>query len=389
MIDARENFRRWTDCLLDPTASPQAHRDAAHAWCEWGLARLGVNEGAVPSAGEAFFADTILAQGKAISPLGAARCIREQRRTAVFLQAMDTAIRTAIERFPGETIHVLEAGCGPLAPLALPFALRYAPERVVFTLLDLHPVALDGARKIVAALGLERSIRGYVATDATSVKFAPEDRPHVIACEVLLRALTREPQVAVTLNLAPQLRPGGVFVPEKIDVDAVLFDSGQWARAAVVTTEVASPNVPSSHTSITELGNVFSLNAGAVDRIEAWRSPEAGSEGTRWFRAKSVAVPAHNVERAPVRLFTRIQVLGAHKLGDFDSSLNLPSRVRYSEAIAERGGRLDFAYEASSDPGLRVVAVRGADGNADEPRTQGPVSIGGNGGSREQADAQT
>lgn len=356
MTDARETFRQWTDCLLDPHATPQAHRDAAHAWCEWGLRVLGVDESVVPGASDEFFADTILAQGKAISPLGAARCVREQRRTAVFLQAMETAIRTAMERFPGETIHVLEAGCGPLAPLALPFALRYPPERVVFTLLDLHPIALDGSRKIVAALGLERSIRSYLATDATSVRFADDDRPHVIACEVLLRALTREPQVTVTLNLAPQLRSGGVFVPEKIDVDAVLFDAGQWTKATVVKADQALPDVREVRASVTELGNVFSLHAGEVDRIESCPPVGEGADGARWFRAKRVEVPAHDAQRFALRLFTRIQVFGEHWLGDFDCSLNLPARVAYPPAIARAGGRLEFAYEASSDPGLRVVS---------------------------------
>lgn len=368
MNDARETFRRWTDCLLDPTASPQAHRDAAHAWCGWGLRLLGVNEGTVPNAGEAFFADTILPQGKAISPLGAARCVREQRRTAVFLQAMDAAIRAAIERFPGETIHVLEAGCGPFAPLALPFALRYEPERVVFTLLDLHPVALDGARKIVAALGLERSIRGYVATDATSVKFALDDRPHVIACEVLLRALTREPQVAVTLNLAPQLRPGGVFVPEKIDVDAVLFDAGKWTRATFVGSGNVSPAAPATHGSVVELGNVFSLHAAEIDRIQTSPLADSAANGAPRFRANRIDVPAHDAQRMALRFFTRIQVYREHRLGDFDCSLNLPARVTCPPSVAEHGGRLDFVYEASSDPGLRVMAVRDAGENADEPQ---------------------
>src|SRR6187549_2187416 len=107
MNESRESFRRWTECLLDRNRHAGEQREAAHAWCQWGLALLGVNEHEAALRPDAFCSNTGLATGKAISPLGAARCLRDFRRTAVFLQAMDSALRAAFERFPGETIHVL------------------------------------------------------------------------------------------------------------------------------------------------------------------------------------------------------------------------------------------------------------------------------------------
>jgi hypothetical protein len=341
LTDSRQNFRRWTDCLLDPGRSPNDQRQAALDWCQWGLDLLGVDENEQAIRPDAFFADIRLETGKAISPLGAARCVREYRRTAVFLQAMQAALDCVRTRFPGETIHVLEAGCGPLAPLALAFAVRHPPEQVQFTLLDLHPAGLAGATRIAEELGVGRSIRAGIAADATTVRFSEAGRPHLIACEVLLRALSREPQVAATMNLAPQLRPGGIFLPERIDVEAGLLDWGKWHRK--ITSPADSPE--GALQAIEELGLVFRLDPRAPPPVRAGR-----------IAATTVPVPAHDPGRRPLHLFTRIEVFGGHRLGDFDCSLNLPERVDHPADLAARGGTAEFFYEISADPGLRLDA---------------------------------
>ncbi len=348
--ELREEFRLWTDCLLDPSRAPIEHLEAAGAWQAWGLRFLGIDAVTPPASGDAFFADSHLPHGKAISPLGAIRCIGEYRRTAVFLQAMAAALREAKRRFPGETLHVVEAGCGPLAPLALPFALRYTPAEVQFTLLDYHPVALEGARRVVTALGLQDSIRAYVAADATAHRFPEADRPHLIACEVLLRALKREPQVAATVNLAPQLQHGGLFVPERIDVEAAWFDSRRHFKASLNVAAKSSGTGADSERGIDRIAYVFSLEAA---KASALHSIEAGL-----FRAGSIRILPQNGHAARLHLLTSICVFGEHRLVDFESSLNLPERVLHPPEIAARGGTLDFAYESRGDPGLRIVSCR-------------------------------
>lgn len=351
MNDTARRFRACVDCLLDPTRAPLDQLQASREWCAWGLATLGIDERNLAQANPALVTDAQLHNGKAISPLGAVLCIREYRRTAVFLQAMDAAIRAARERFPGETIHVVEAGCGPMAPLAFSMAARFPPDQVTFTLLDLHPAALDGAKRAAEALEVAQSIRGYVAADATQYQFAPEDRPHVIACEVLLRALSREPQVAATVNLAPQLRPGGIFVPERIDVDAVLFDSNQYFQPAALGDDSAAEqeNAGAQHgAAVRELGNVFRLDAAAAERL-------AQGDPTH-YAAAEIALPAFNPAVWELNLFTRIRVFGDHVLKDFESSLNLPEKVSLPARTAAQGGVLRFVYEVSQDPGLRLIA---------------------------------
>jgi hypothetical protein len=341
MNAARDALLGWTGCLLDRTRSPGEQRDAAHAWCAWAMQRLGLDDNCIDPPNDPLNHPISLPTGEAISPQSAAFCVRDHRRTAVFLQAMDAAIRAARIQFPGETIHVVEAGCGPLAPLTLPFALRHAPEEVSFTLIDLHETSLAGARQLAAEFGVTPSFRACVAGDAGAVKFAEDQRPHVIACEVLRRALAKEPQVAVTRALAPQLRAGGFFLPERIDVDLGLLHWDRHLRRMTMGEDPLAPNP------IEELGSAFVLDAYAA----AGLVPSA--EGL--LRGGVVALPPH--EPGQPRLFTRIKVFRKHVLRDFESGLTLPEPLGRRDVIPASGGTVQFTYEISANPGLRATVL--------------------------------
>lgn len=342
MPTAASTLLRLTDLLLDPAQPPGVLREAGQQWYRWGLATggLGDDQNLLPH--DPVLADRRLPSGTAISLLGAARCVLEYQRTAVFLRGMDAALRAARERFPGEVIHVLEAGCGPFAPLTLPFALRYRPDEVMFTLLDIHPASLACAERLAEELGVRASIRRFVNADATRVGFDAPDRPHIIACEVLLEALRKEPQVPVTMNLAPQLRPGGFFLPERIEVSAAFFDSKahfEPPSEALTAAEIRARG-------FTELGRVFTL--------EAARAAELHLREDHTLPAATVRVPPHDPAKVRLYLTTHLQVFGEHTLGNFDSSLNLPQRVKHRSDLAATGGELAFVYEVSSNPGLRL-----------------------------------
>jgi hypothetical protein len=85
---------------------------------------------------------TSVAAGYAVSPLDAGRCLLDLRRTVVYLRGVYHAIQEAQQRFPGEVIQVLYAGCGPFAPLCLPLLPLLAGQAVHFTLLDVHARAI-------------------------------------------------------------------------------------------------------------------------------------------------------------------------------------------------------------------------------------------------------
>jgi len=333
--DPRRAFLGWTDCLLDPASTPREQRDAAHGWCDWALRFHGMEVEQLDPPGEACAQPTALATGEAISPQRAVLCLREQRRTAVYLRATLAAVRALQEKFPGQTLHLVEAGCGPAAPMALAMAARFAPEVLQVTLIDIHAASLADARRLAAALGVESSIRRVICGDAAAVRFAEDDRPHLVVAEVLRRALKAEPQVAVTRALAPQVRAGGFFLPERIAISPG-FVLGSPASEGGRRLQV--------------LDEIYALEA---DRA---RSPEPEADG--WLPAREVHVPGGVDDQ--LQLFTRMRVFREHGLGDFECSLTMPERLRVPAEFVRAGGRLRMAYEISADPGLRVVSAEPA-----------------------------
>jgi hypothetical protein len=223
-IPTIEQLKKIGAVLLDEQSGYGLLRETCEALFAVGEAVSGIGEQGVESAQTA---DTILPQGKAVSPLTAARCAREFARTSRFIRGLHAALLETQSRFDGQTIHTLYAGCGPYATLILPL-LPYLPrDGFRFTLVDIHPLALDGARKTIAHFGYDDFIRDYLLTDACSADFAAQQPFHVAVTETMNLAMEKEPQLAVSANLVKHLEPDGILVPEQITVTAALLDSGR------------------------------------------------------------------------------------------------------------------------------------------------------------------
>lgn len=162
--------------------------------------------------------DILLPNGKAIGTLWAARCVREFMRTKRFVQGLHQAVVDAKVRFPGQRIRILYAGTGPFATLLLPLTTVFSSEEIACTLLEINPGSIAALHQVIARLELQDYVVQIVQCDATA--YQPPNAPHIVVTEVMQNALKKEPQVAVTLNLVPQLLPGGILIPQQVRVDA-------------------------------------------------------------------------------------------------------------------------------------------------------------------------
>ena len=141
------------------------------------------------------------------------------------------------------------------------------------------------------------------------------------------RALVSEPQAAITLNLAPQLRRGGVFIPEEVTVDACLHDPG---------TEFSPRRLRIN------LGRVVELTAG---------SARASSAGNR-LPPVVLDVPDRANRKLGLMLRTAVRVFESVVLEEYESGLTCPV-ILHDFSWAGRKDRLEFVYSLGSEPGFR------------------------------------
>jgi hypothetical protein len=293
---------------------------------------------------------TSVPAGSAISPLDAGRCLLDSRRTAVYLRGVYDAIQEARQRFPGEVIHVLYAGCGPFAPLCLPLLPLLAGEAVHFTLLDVHARAIESVQAIMAAVRLDGTNIDCVVGDATHYH-TPDRRPlHVVVSEAMQRALEKEPQVAILMNTAPQLTVGGLMVPEMIAVDAVLTDLsrelGSNGVAAEPGAHALKPAQLKPWSGRIPLGRVLEVDR---ERACAWSAAGVSSH----LPPARIALPSVVPAQYSLVLATTIRTFGVHLLREYESGLTHPLMVNGWRA----GEEIEFTYRLGKRPGFTWNAL--------------------------------
>lgn len=280
---------------------------------------------------------TMIASGEAISPRDAARCVLDYKRTSKFLRGLYAAILEMQKRFPDVVIEILYAGCGPFAPLALPLTTRSNSDEIKFTLLDLHQRSLDAARTIFDALGKSAFVRDYIECDAATYKHDGRHVIHIVIVETMQAALEKEPQVAITMNLAPQLCRGGIFLPERITVDCFLGDIA--AEFPDFSVDRAPNSLPADGSGRINLGRVMDLSA----------------EGCS-LSPKLINVAEDIDGELHLMLLTTITVFDSIVLSDRESGLTCP-RVLYDAGKVKRGQSIEFEYQPGPKPGFEYRTV--------------------------------
>lgn len=300
---------------------------------------------------------TELEEGVAISPAGAAGCINHEARTKVFSRGLYQAILEAKNRFPGEKIKILYAGTGPFATLAIPQLFQFSKDEIEFVAIDIHKDSTDNLMTLLPNLQIDGYFPEIICDNAITHQYKGEP-PHIVISETMDQGLFREPQAAITANFVPQMRDGGIFLPEKITISAGLisdfteteckpiglFDSEIFGSTNAILTSWSTENS-------LNLGIIFELTEDYANRV---KSCLAEKTDPRLIK-ETFRIP-HNVEdKTIVAINTEIKVFGNNKINLGETYLTGPIFLPIGLSAEMGGHLLQFRWRMGQSLGAAEI----------------------------------
>lgn len=275
-------------------------------------------------------ASSVTATGHAIDPWRASLSLVDRIRTAAFIRGGVRTVEKVLAEIPDRPIHLMEAGCGPLAPLSIPLMARFGPEQLQVTLVDLHQEAIDCACYVIGQLGLSDRLSQAICGDLMTL--GSREKADVIILEAMYAALFREPQVALTRRLVRAF-PDAIVLPETITVDLQMFNLAKEAGQI--------PAVPGPRRF---LGQVFKL-----DRLTAL---DGNAENGR-LKAATIRLPEAVASEENLFLTTSVRVCDQVDFADYDAEITMPVGLPLEPDWL--GKVLHFSYRLTEFPGLEWV----------------------------------
>lgn len=260
-------------------------------------------------------------KGNAIGTWWAATCVKEVFRTQRFAKALAQAIRD-IQCNEKRTVHVLYAGTGPFAALALPIMLTFQPTEVQFTLLEINQNSYAKLQNLMKRLDLLPYVKESKLVDATSYVLKNYD-VDIVLSETMNLALFKEPQVSVMMNFERQLGNKALYLPNQIKV--ALCKQGR--------------------NDLEELKTLIKFDQ--LGMAELNKRTNANQE---LFEKIALEVELAQGER--LCYHTEITIYKGFKLGLNDSSLTLLKSVKPNMQAGRY--QLSLQYQVSNNPGFVV-----------------------------------
>ena len=340
------NLNSISDTILDETSSPEQLRNALDAFSLLCSEATGIRPD--PSF-DAWADDALLENGVAINPHAAAHCVVDYARSVAFIRGVSAAIDTLKLRFPGSSLEILYAGCGPFATLLLPLLGKFSPGELSLYLLDIHQRSLDSVKLLLTEFGLCAHSVQTIKADACTYTHPGE--LHLVIAETMQKSLEQEPQFAVTANLARQLCPMGVFIPQRIEVSLCLADLDHEKKLIDESRENESPGSHKLAIAAKRypLGTMCSLSPEhAFEQMQFALANSVGADAA--LEPTIVAIPRiEDATRFHAALFTSITVFEQYRLEDYESQITLPSKC--FELLPLVGGeRYRVSYQLGSYP---------------------------------------
>ncbi|MGW8195753.1 MAG: hypothetical protein ACWGOX_15965 [Desulforhopalus sp.] len=288
---------------------------------------------------ELLSAGTQLPSGLAIAPDFAATVLSDTKRTVKFLRGIKDGIEDCLKNTGNGPLHLLYAGCGPYATLVFPLLHFFRPGQLKVTLLDIHQLSLDSALAIAGKIGVMDYLDSLICCDASQYLHPKDDPIHMVVTETMAQLLYKEPQVSITLNLAPQMVADGIFIPEKVIISLRAINSANdYLRM--------TGRLPENEKVQLHLQDIFTLDKNC--------HVDSESSGTQ-IRLKNIIIQEIAEQFDQLKLFTEIQIYDNHFLKAYESGLTSPLDFNIDNVKA--GDNISFSYRIGHVPELTYAKI--------------------------------
>lgn len=289
--------------------------------------------------------NVLLDTGSALGTTWAAKCIQDFMRTKKFMDGVYAAANDVKKQQRQTPLHILYAGTGPFATLVLPLLATFTSNELQFTFLEINEHSYAILRQLIATLKLEKYIHNIEMADAAKWTLPKGEQVDIFISETMLAGLQKEPQVAIYMNIVPQLAAHTILIPTEIVLSAGLINHAKFHEARM--------NNENCREAIKELGTVFCLNKKTITHHS---QPYQLQMNHYTFPAQEVVLSkAHLEAYKHLYIFTDITIYENVQMKLNESSLTMPLKVKNMQALVE--GTASFEYQISKMPGLNFSFV--------------------------------
>jgi hypothetical protein len=328
MNDSKQELARITEIILKEELNYLALKNALEDLKALFLKVTGLN-----MQGDSSFEDIQLDSGKAIGPVGAARCVDDFLRTKRYICGVFEAITDRRLCKNNDPVQIVYSGTGPFATLLIPLITRFSSEEMQWILLEVNPETLQFLKRTIAAFNAEDYVKEIHLCDATKFKFTPNTEVDIIVIECLMRSLAKEPQVEITYNLISQSPKDVILIPQEINLEIAFF-------RGTLNGDVDMYYEP--------IESLFRLNS-----LEVRNHLEMSRNGAFSFEEKVSTIPDTYEEGSYISICTELIIYKNHKILVNESGLTVPEMI-YTTTSGNVPKLVTTQYIIGESPGLKI-----------------------------------
>ena len=229
----------------------------------------------------------------------------------------------------------------------MPFITIYTSEEFQFILLEVNPKSVNFLKTAIDTFNAEGYVKAIHLCDASTFQLPKGTEVDILLIECLQHALVREPQVAITYNLLPQLQENVILIPKEISLHIALIDSKKQNEFLLGNSENVKPDFYENSEA------VFTINKEIVMKTIGKNNPE----GLKFDEAQVMFSETQFKLINILAITTELYIYDDELLTINDSGLTVPLQFAHLDNEGIIKGVVT-RYTLGTEPSLQTILIK-------------------------------